>query len=248
MFLSYLGTNRKRIMSEAKTVIHIEHAEIRQQENVILKDVNLEIKAGEFVYLIGKTGSGKSSLLKTLYADLPLKKGKAMCCGYDLSTLRRGQIPFLRRELGIVFQDFELLTDRSIYENLEFVLRATGWSDAKAIQARMDSVLDLVGLENKGHKMPHELSGGEQQRVVIARALLNTPQLILADEPTGNLDPKTSHEILNLLLAISRSGTAILMASHDYNTMSKFSSRVIICDGQEVRETGNIQEFESVYA
>lgn len=235
-------------MAESKTVIHIENAEIRQQENVILKDVNLEVKAGEFIYLIGKTGSGKSSLLKTLYADLPLKKGKAMCCGYNLSTLRRSQIPYLRRELGIVFQDFELLTDRTIYENLEFVLRATGWSDAKAIQARMDSVLDLVGLENKGHKMPHELSGGEQQRVVIARALLNTPQLILADEPTGNLDPKTSHEILNLLLAISRSGTAILMASHDYSTMRKFSSRVIICDGQEVRETGNIQEFESVYA
>lgn len=235
-------------MSEEKIVVKIEHAEIRQQESVILKDVNLEIKAGEFVYLIGKTGSGKSSLLKTLYADLPLKKGKATCCGFDLTSLRRGQIPYLRRELGIVFQDFELLTDRSVYENLEFVLRATGWSEPKAIQARMDSVLDLVALDQKGHKMPHELSGGEQQRVVIARALLNTPQLILADEPTGNLDPKTSHEILNLLLAISRSGTAVFMASHDFNTMRKFSSRVIICDGQEIRETNNIQDFDSVHA
>ena len=235
-------------MSETKTVVRIEHAEIRQKENVILKDVNLEIQSGEFVYLIGKTGSGKSSLLKTLYADLPLQKGMANCCGYDLSKMKRSQIPYLRRELGIVFQDFELLTDRSVFDNLEFVLRATGWSDEKAIQARMNSVLDLVGLDNKGLKMPHELSGGEQQRVVIARALLNTPQLILADEPTGNLDPKTSHEILNLLLAISRSGTAVLMASHDFNTMRKFSSRVIICDGQEVRETADIHEFESVNA
>jgi cell division transport system ATP-binding protein len=235
-------------MSETKTVVRIEHAEIRQKENVILKDVNLEIQSGEFVYLIGKTGSGKSSLLKTLYADLPLQKGTANCCGYDLSKMKRSQIPYLRRELGIVFQDFELLTDRSVFGNLEFVLRATGWSDEKAIHARMNSVLDLVGLDNKGLKMPHELSGGEQQRVVIARALLNTPQLILADEPTGNLDPKTSHEILNLLLAISRSGTAVLMASHDFNTMRKFSSRVIICDGQEVRETADIHEFESVNA
>jgi cell division transport system ATP-binding protein len=235
-------------MSESKTVVHIEHAEIRQKENLILKDVNLKIESGEFVYLIGKTGSGKSSLLKTLYADLPLQKGTALCCGYDLTKMKRSQIPYLRRELGIVFQDFELLTDRSIFDNLEFVLRATGWNDEKAIQARMNSVLDLVGLDNKGHKMPHEISGGEQQRVVIARSLLNTPQLILADEPTGNLDPKTSHEILNLLLAISRSGTAVLMASHDFSTMRKFSSRVIICDGQDVRETTDIHEFESVNA
>ncbi len=235
-------------MSDEKTVVKIKHAEIRQKENVILKDVNLEIKAGEFVYLIGKTGSGKSSLLKTLYAELPLPKGEAVCCGYDLEKLKRSQIPYLRRELGIVFQDFELLTDRSIFDNLEFVLRATGWTDEKAIIARMDSVLNLVDLDNKGNKMPHELSGGEQQRVVIARALLNTPQLILADEPTGNLDPKTSHEILNLLLAISRSGTAVLMASHDFNTMRKFNGRVLVCDGNEIRETSDIAAFEASHA
>jgi cell division transport system ATP-binding protein len=235
-------------MSEEKVVVKIEHAEIRQKENVILKDVNLEIKSGEFVYLIGKTGSGKSSLLKTLYAELPLAKGAAQCCGFDLANMRRSQIPYLRRELGIVFQDFELLTDRSIFDNLEFVLRATGWTDEKAIVARMNSVLNLVDLDNKGHKMPHELSGGEQQRVVIARALLNTPQLILADEPTGNLDPKTSHEILNLLLAISRSGTAVLMVSHDFNTMRKFNGRVLVCDGQEIRETTDIAAYEAVHA
>lgn len=235
-------------MSEEKTVVKIKQAEIRQKENVILKDVNLEIKAGEFVYLIGKTGSGKSSLLKTLYAELPLPKGEAVCCGYDLEKLKRSQIPYLRRELGIVFQDFELLTDRSIFDNLEFVLRATGWTDEKAIIARMNSVLNLVDLDNKGNKMPHELSGGEQQRVVIARALLNTPQLILADEPTGNLDPKTSHEILNLLLAISRSGTAVLMASHDFNTMRKFNGRVLVCDRNEIRETSDIAAFEASHA
>ena len=235
-------------MSEEKVVVKIEHAEIRQKENVILKDVNLEIKSGEFVYLIGKTGSGKSSLLKTLYAELQLAKGAAQCCGFDLSSMRKSQIPYLRRELGIVFQDFELLTDRTVFDNLEFVLRATGWTDEKAIVARMNSVLNLVDLDNKGHKMPHELSGGEQQRVVIARALLNTPQLILADEPTGNLDPKTSHEILNLLLAISRSGTAVFMASHDFNTMRKFNGRVIVCDGQEIKETTDIAAYEAVHA
>jgi cell division transport system ATP-binding protein len=234
-------------MSEEKVVVSLENAEIRQKENVILKDVNLTIKSGEFVYLIGKTGSGKSSLLKTLYAELPLVKGRAECCGYDLAKLRRSQIPYLRRELGIVFQDFELLTDRTVYDNLEFVLRATGWTDEKAIKARMNSVLDLVDLENKGHKMPHELSGGEQQRVVIARALLNTPQLILADEPTGNLDPKTSHEILNLLLAISRSGTAVLMVSHDFTTMRKFNGRVIVCDNQAIVETSDIAAYEATH-
>ena len=235
-------------MSTSEPVIQLKHAEIRQKENVILKDVNLEVHAGEFVYLIGKTGSGKSSLLKTLYAELSLASGEGHCCGYDLSKIKRKQIPYLRRKLGIVFQDFELLTDRTVDENLDFVLRATGWSDKKAMESRMQSVLDLVGLENKGFKMPHELSGGEQQRVVIARALLNTPQLILADEPTGNLDPKTSHEILNLLLAISRSGTAVLMASHDFQTMQKFNSRIVVCDDHGIRETRDISQFESIHA
>lgn len=235
-------------MSETEIIIQLEHAEIRQKENVILKDVNLEVRAGEFIYLIGKTGSGKSSLLKTLYAELPLRIGAGKCCGYDLTKMKKKQIPYLRRKLGIVFQDFELLTDRSVNENLAFVLSATGWTDAKAMESRMQSVLDLVGLENQGYKMPHELSGGEQQRVVIARSLLNTPQLILADEPTGNLDPKTSHEILNLLLAISRAGTTVLMASHDFHTMQKFKSRIIICDETEIRETSDISQFESVHA
>lgn len=235
-------------MEENEVVIKLENVEIRQKENVILKDVNLEVRSGEFIYLIGKTGSGKSSLLKTLYAELPLKIGQGQCCGFDLTKIKRKQVPFLRRKLGIVFQDFELLTDRTVNENLEFVLRTTGWSDKKAMASRMESVLQLVALENKGYKMPHELSGGEQQRVVIARSLLNTPHLILADEPTGNLDPKTSLEILNLLLAISKAGTTVLMASHDYNTMKKFSSRIIICDDNEVRETTDITQFESIHA
>jgi len=230
-------------MEGAEIVIQLDNARISQHENVVLQDVNLTVRAGEFVYLIGKTGSGKSSLLKTLYGELPLKLGQGQCCGYNLVNLKRKHIPLLRRKLGIVFQDFELLTDRSVDANLEFVLRATGWSDKKAIASRIASVLELVALENKGYKMPHELSGGEQQRVAIARALLNTPHLILADEPTGNLDPRTSLEILNLLLAISHSGTAILMASHDYDTMRKFSSRVLVCDDNQINEISDIHHY-----
>lgn len=218
------------------SVIELIGAEIRQHENVIIRDVNFTLDEGEFVYLVGKTGSGKSSLLKTLYAALPLQTGKGRCCGYDLTSIKRKEIPYLRRKLGIVFQDFELLSDRSVSDNLEFVLRATGWSDTKAMESRIGSVLELVGLDRTEHKMPHELSGGEQQRVAIARALLNTPQLILADEPTGNLDPKTSLEIFNLLIAISQSGTAILMASHDVATMQNFQCRTLVCDHQELRE------------
>ena len=229
-------------------VISLEGVDIKQRGNIILKNVNLKVRDGEFIYLIGKTGSGKSSLLKTLYADLPLKSGQGSVCGYNLSTMKRKEIPFLRRKLGIVFQDFELLTDRSVNENLEFVLMATGWNDTRAMKSRMESVLELVGLDGRGSDMPHELSGGEQQRVVIARALLNTPHLILADEPTGNLDPRTSVEILNLLLAISKAGTAVLMASHDYTTMQKFSSRVIICEGQSVHESSGISEFERIHS
>ena len=225
-------------MSEEKVVVKIEHAEIRQKENVILKDVNLEIKSGEFVYLIGKTGSGKSSLLKTLYAELPLAKGAAQCCGFDLANMRRSQIPYLRRELGIVFQDFELLTDRSIFDNLEFVLRATGWTDEKATVARMNSVINLVDLDNKGHKMPHELSGGEQQRVVIARALLNTPQLILADEPTGNLDPATTERVFATLIKMVREeGAGVLVATHNL-ALTRHMDRVLtLKDGKLVDYT-----------
>jgi len=230
---------------EDEIVIQLEHAQIQQKENIILKDVNLKVHTGEFVYLIGRTGSGKSSLLKTLYGALPLQRGKGQCCGYQLSDIKLHQIPYLRRKIGIVFQAFELFTDRSVNDNLLFVLGATGWTDQKAMSSRIQSVLALVGLEEKGYKMPHELSGGEQQRVAIARALLNTPTLIIADEPTGNLDPATSLEILNLLLAISRSGTAVLMASHDYATMQKFTSRIIICDNGELKESTDIAQFTS---
>ncbi|MDZ4823644.1 MAG: ATP-binding cassette domain-containing protein [Flavobacteriales bacterium] len=227
-------------MAEAEWVIHLEHADILQNENLILREVNLDVRQGEFIYLVGKTGSGKSSLLKTLYAELPLRNGIGQCCGYDLTKIKRRQVPYLRRKLGIVFQDFELLTDRSVNDNLEFVLRATGWTDKKAMASRMEHVLQLVGLDTKGYKMPHALSGGEQQRVAIARALLNTPHLLLADEPTGNLDPQTSLEILNLLLAICSAGTAVLMASHDYETMRKFNSRIMVCDDTSLREVTEI--------
>jgi cell division transport system ATP-binding protein len=229
-------------MDAKEIVIELKNADIHQGSNPVLRDVNLTIHSGEFIYLIGRTGSGKSSLLKTLYGALPLKNGDGTCCQFDLKKLKTREIPFLRRKLGIVFQDFELLTDRSVHDNLEFVLKATGWTDKKAMESRIQSVLDLVQLEGKNHKFTHELSGGEQQRVAIARALLNTPHLILADEPTGNLDPQTSLEILNLLLAISRSGTSVLMASHDYATMQKFSSRILLCDQGEIKEVAAMDE------
>ena len=217
-------------------IIDINSAKIFQKKSLILQDVNVKIGKGEFVYLIGKTGSGKSSLLKTLYGDLPLQEGNAEVCEFDLKTIKRGKIPFLRRKLGIVFQDFQLLSDRSINDNLKFVLKATGWKDKSKIEARITEVLDNVGLGAKGYKFPHELSGGEQQRVVIARALLNEPDLILADEPTGNLDPETSEEIMKLLFDISKKGKAILMATHDFHLMDKFKSRTIKCENCTVEE------------
>ncbi len=216
------------------TIVEIQDASIFQGDHLVLTGVNVELKKGDFVYLIGKTGSGKSSLLKTLYGELPLQKGTGKVADFDLVKLKRKQVPYLRRKLGIVFQDFELLPDRTVNDNLLFVLRATGWKDKKASQERMHEVLEKVGLGTKGYKMPHELSGGEQQRVVIARALLNDPDLILADEPTGNLDPATTEEILNLLYAISKNGRAVLMATHDYVHMQKFSSRVIRCENNTV--------------
>ncbi len=217
-------------------IININSAKIFQKKNLILQNVNVKIGKGEFVYLIGKTGSGKSSLLKTLYADLPLQEGEATVCDFDLKTIKQNQIPFLRRKLGIVFQDFQLLTDRSVNDNLLFVLKATGWKEKTKMEARINEVLTNVGLGTKGYKFPHELSGGEQQRVVIARALLNEPDLILADEPTGNLDPETSEEIIKLLFEISNKGKAILMATHDFHLMSKFNSRTIKCENSTVVE------------
>lgn len=211
-------------------IIELEGLSVFQRKNLVLSGVHLQIKKGEFAYLIGKTGSGKSSLLKTLYAELPVIDGKAFVAGFDLGNLKRKDIPFLRRRLGIVFQDFQLLDDRSVTDNLAFVLRATGWKDKKKIELRIQEVLHEVGLFTKGYKFPHQLSGGEQQRIAIARALLNEPEIILADEPTGNLDPETSNGIVRLLMNISENGQAVLMATHNYNLIHKFPARVIKCE------------------
>ncbi|PCJ26604.1 MAG: phosphonate ABC transporter ATP-binding protein [Flavobacteriales bacterium] len=228
-------------------IIDINSAKIFQKKNLILQDVTIKIGKGEFVYLIGKTGSGKSSLLKTIYADLPLQEGEATVCGFDLKTIKRSKVPFLRRKLGIVFQDFQLLSDRSVTDNLKFVLKATGWKDKNKIEARIIEVLESVGLGTKGYKFPHELSGGEQQRVVIARALLNEPDLILADEPTGNLDPETSEEIMKLLFDISKKGKAILMATHDFHLMEKFKSRTIKCESSTVVEVSGTVSAQNMF-
>jgi len=209
------------------TVITLKNVDIYQPKHLVLANVSLKIDKGEFVFLIGQTGSGKSSLLKIIYGDLHIASGEGMVAGFDLKKLSEREVPYLRRKLGIVFQDFHLLTDRTVEKNLEFALRATGWKDKALINNRMLDVLEKVGLRSKLKKMPHELSGGEQQRVVIARALLNNPEVILADEPTGNLDPETSEEIVLLLKEISRSGTAILMATHDYQIIRNMPSRIV---------------------
>jgi cell division transport system ATP-binding protein len=218
------------------SIIKLSNVDIFQQKNLILSNVNLHVDKGDFVWLIGQTGSGKSSLLKVIYGDLNIPGGEGHACGYDLRKLASKDVPFLRRKLGIVFQDFQLLTDRSIEDNLQFVMRATGWNDKKLIAERTLDVLEKVGLRSKLKKMPHELSGGEQQRVVIARALINDPEIILADEPTGNLDPDTSEEIVLLLKQISQSGTAILIATHDYHIIRTFPSRIIKCENGKVLE------------
>ncbi|MEN0055805.1 MAG: ATP-binding cassette domain-containing protein [Mucilaginibacter sp.] len=222
------------------SVIKLNGVDIFQQAHLVLSNVNLHIDKGDFVWLIGQTGSGKSSLLKVIYGDLGIKSGTGHACGYELSKLPGRDVPFLRRKLGIVFQDFQLLTDRSIEQNLLFVMRATGWKDKKLIAERTLDVLEKVGLRSKLKKMPHELSGGEQQRVVIARALLNDPEIILADEPTGNLDPETSEEIVLLLKQISQSGTSVLVATHDYHIIRAFPSRIIKCENGKVLEDAEI--------
>lgn len=219
-----------------ETILQLKDAAIFQNESLVLDHVDLEVQKGEFVYLIGKTGSGKSSLMKTLYGDLPLRKGDGHNVGFDLKTLKEKEIPFLRRKLGIVFQDFKLLPDRNVNNNLLFVLKATGWTEKPKMDLQVEEVLGKVGMKTKGFKFPHELSGGEQQRVAIARALLNDPELILADEPTGNLDPQTSVEVMKVLQQINKSGRTILMATHDYALILKYPSKTLKCDGTEVFE------------
>ncbi len=217
-----------------KVIIKLNSASVFQQHNLILSDIDFEINQGEFVYLIGQTGAGKSSLLKTLYAELKLERGTGEIAGFFLDKIKEREIPYLRRKIGIIFQDFQLLTDRSAYENLFFVLQATGWKNKFDMDARINDVLESVGLGTKSFKMPFELSGGEQQRLVIARALLNKPEVILADEPTGNLDPDTSDEIFTLLHQISKSGTAIMVTTHDYRIIEKFPAHVFKCETGKV--------------
>lgn len=219
------------------TIIQIEKASIFQKYNLVLADVSLSINKGEFVYLIGKTGSGKSSLLRTLYADVPLVQGEGKIAGFNLKNITAKNISLLRRKLGIVFQDFQLLTDRSVNDNLLFVMRATGWKDKVKMQKRIQEVLEKVHLGTKGFKMPHELSGGEQQRVVIARALINEPEVILADEPTGNLDTETAQEIVGLLYEISKTGRAVVIATHDFHLFEYFSGRTIRCEGGRIKDS-----------
>lgn len=221
---------------EDELLINFEDVEICQEDLVVLQDVSIKVSKGEFVYVIGKVGSGKSSLLKTFYCDVPLSTGNARIFDYDLCNMKSKNIPFLRRKLGIVFQDFQLLTDRNVESNLSFVLKATGWKDKIAIKDRIIEVLEKVGMPNKGYKMPHELSGGEQQRIVMARALLNSPEIILADEPTGNLDPETGSEIVGLLHSIRESGTTVIMSTHNMSVVQSFPGRVLKCENGRLIE------------
>ena len=224
---------------EEEILLQLTNIEIRREENRVLHEASFTLRSGEFVYVIGKVGSGKSSLLKSLYCEIPIQAGEAQLMEYDLRKIKRKHIPFLRRKLGIVFQDFQLLTDRSVWKNLEFVLKATGWKKQAEIRARIEEVLRQVGMPDKGYKMPHELSGGEQQRIAIARALLNHPRLILADEPTGNLDPETSGQIVQLLHDICQQGTAVIMTTHNYTLVHNYPARIVKCENaglSDVRE------------
>ncbi len=230
-------------------IIELKNADIYQQDKLVLAEVNLKINKGEFLYIIGKVGTGKSSLLKTFYNELPLVYGEGIVAGYRLNKIRQKEVPFLRRKLGIVFQDFQLLNDRTVFKNLEFVLRATGWRSEVLIIERINEVLAMVEMPESGPRMPHRLSGGEQQRIVIARALLNNPEIILADEPTGNLDPETSESILRVLKEINGEGKTIVIATHDYMTIQKFPARKIICETGRIREVASeneIIDFESL--
>ena len=226
------------------TIIEFHNASIFQNENLVLKEINFSMEKGELAYLIGKVGSGKSSLIKTINAEIPLTTGEAIVAGFNLRKLKTNQIPYLRRKMGIVFQDFQLLIDRNVHDNLMFVLKATGWKQNNEIEQRITDVLDKVGLPNKGYKMTHQLSGGEQQRVAIARALLNDPEIILADEPTGNLDPEGSADIMTLLMDIKSSGRAVIMATHNHTLLKKFPSRTFKCDGDQLTEIDQHQEID----
>ena len=225
-------------------IIELSNCAIWQQDHPVLSDVNLSVRKGEFIYLVGRVGSGKSSLIKTLNAQIPLKEGIGLVAGYNLSKIKKREIPYLRRKIGIVFQDFQLLIDRSVHSNLEFVLKATGWKNKNEIDIRIGEVLEKVGLGLKGYKMPHQLSGGEQQRVVIGRALLNDPEIVLADEPTGNLDPETSEGILKLLTDISKTGRAVVVATHNYTLLKKFTARTIKCEDGKLIAVDEDEEIE----
>jgi cell division transport system ATP-binding protein len=229
------------------TIISFDGVSVFIYDHLVLKDVSFNVSKGEFVYLIGKVGSGKTSLIKTINAELPLQKGEAIIADFQLHNLKARQVPLLRRKLGIVFQDFQLLTDRSVNDNLSFVLKATGWKNKNDIERRITEVLERTGMHHKGYKMPHQLSGGEQQRVVIARALLNNPEIILADEPTGNLDPETSEGIMEILFEISQAGRAVIMATHNYNLLNKFRARTLKCHEGHLVELENMEiEFEAM--
>ena len=232
--------NNKKI----ETVISFNNADIFHGDHLVLTNVSFSVNTGEFVYLIGKVGSGKTSLVKTMNAEIPLRHGEANVVGFALQSLKKSQIPYLRRRMGVVFQDFQLLTDRSVYDNMFFVLQATGWKKKNNPDQRIKEALQMVGMENKGYKMPHQLSGGEQQRVAIARALLNSPDLILADEPTGNLDSETSSEIMDLLIGINNAGKTVVMVTHNYNLLKKYPFRTVKCENERIMEVEALQEID----
>lgn len=225
----------------SESIISLQGVDVFQQDQLILSQVNLDVKAGEFVYLIGKVGSGKSSLIKLLNAELDLYTGQAQVVGFNLGKLKRSEVPFLRRKLGVIFQDFRLLTDRNVHDNLSFVLKATGWKVERAIENRINEVMERVGMKSKLKSMPHELSGGEQQRIVIARAILNDPDIILADEPTGNLDPETSDELMSIFKEINEQGKTILVATHDYHILNRYPARTLVCGEQKVSDSSKTE-------